>query len=379
MRKAFLMLGTLVFFSVLGTAAAQTSDAGGQPTWEQMQSEQMDGSLAFQVQDLAVPFGSGDLRLKSGIIVFQKSAAPAAAVFVGQGSLKWAPTDSIEVQQLRRFAKESPFETEFDEAVLWFSEDLVSLAKSKGQTTSVDVASMSGRLHDRSSFWSGKGTSFALRALEARHNPATLGFVAADINAKKGGRLMLIKDLGASEELHLGRMVRSAPWSYETWNQFPLNPAPARSSAEPRPLVKITHHEIELKIDGDQYMSGKDTLDFDVQVAGVQAIPFDLTKKFRVSGVLDSSGAPLAFVQPPLIDRDDEMGGFFTVSSDKLLVILSKPAAAGDKLKITVQFDEQHDEGKIIEKLARAYSSSPTDGAGTRTMASGPPGGRLTG
>ncbi|MEJ2082645.1 MAG: hypothetical protein P8Y94_10865, partial [Acidobacteriota bacterium] len=277
-------LSVLVVLLTLFVAAPAVR-AGQPEAWNQLIPTELDTDTSFEVLDFALQEQYGEIRLEKGVLAFQRSSSPGAAVFQGQGTLKWQPTDEIESRQLERFCESPILETSFTRAVLWFSSDLRAEFQKSARKTLPNESLETDLLKSRTEFWE-RRDGFAPRA----------------------------KD-----------------------------------------VVDIIHHDIQVKIDKDEYLTGQDTLRLKVLAGGVRVLPLALTKKLRVQRVVMSDGIELPFVQPALVDprRDVGEGVSSGVSSDHFLVVFDSPLGRGQELQLRIEFAEEHEEGKIVETAGR--------------------------
>ena len=105
-----LCLFTVTLVAAQTDDTAQTSSVS---SWKELSSDQLDPESTFQVSELTLLTGAGEVILKTGVLSFQDSSDPGVAVFQGQGVLRWHPQDSIEMQQLVRVVGAPAISTSF--------------------------------------------------------------------------------------------------------------------------------------------------------------------------------------------------------------------------------------------------------------------------
>ena len=98
------------------------------------------------------------------------------------------------------------------------------------------------------------------------------------------------------------------------------------SSSEDRRVIDITHHQIDAAIKGS-HLTATDRITFRNLIPGTRVVPFDLYRSLRVTGVQDSEGNDLAFIQE---DKDDDAD---------FGVIFAKPLEVGKTYQLVVQYD----------------------------------------
>jgi hypothetical protein len=347
-------LSVLVVLLTLFVAAPAVR-AGQPEAWNQLIPTELDTDTSFEVLDFALQEQYGEIRLEKGVLVFQRSSSPGAAVFQGQGTLKWQPTDEIESRQLERFCESPILETSFTRAVLWFSSDLRAEFQKSARKTLPNESLETDLLKSRTEFWERRGVDFRQRVMEARSNSEDGGFLAVEMDTRDKDWVLFIRDRMQPEELQLGRPVHRRIWTYEIWNSFSDKPLPYGFAPRAKDVVDIIHHDIQVKIDKDEYLTGQDTLGLKVLAGGVRVLPLALTKKLRVQRVVMLDGIELPFVQPALVDprRDVGEGVSSGVSSDHFLVVFDSPLGRGQELQLRIEFAEEHEEGKIVETAGR--------------------------
>jgi len=327
-----------------------------QKPFEAPSTVEIDPDSAVEVFNLSLYRQEGEITLRGGVLAFQRSpTSPAAALFQGNGVLRWTPSDEIEAQQLKRYTKASFLDTTFTNAVLWFSSDLRKELLSSCQKATLQGTFKGELLRSRFQFWEKLGVDFRLRAIESRMNRLDQGFLAIDMDTIQEGWILFVRDPGQPEEIQLGQAVRRSGWTYDTWNSFTIEPQGRGVSAPRKDSVDVLHHKIRLKIDDDEYLSGQDDLRLKSLAGRVNAIPFSITKKLRVQRIVDGQGTELDFIQPEFMDPRDELGDSISsgVSSDNFLVFLHEPLSPGQEQELHVYFEEARREGKIVEKAGR--------------------------
>lgn len=329
---------------------------------------------------------SATFTFKDGRLTFSAPVAGrvVAAVFSGQGTLELDPPTAMDRHQIERFTKEPKLETNFREAVFFFTDSSWDeLQKLVNVRPGGDAGAATKALENTerrfaehfNDWWENLSNDYpVVRNLPARmladlSDPSSKGLFLADIKSDDYGGLLFeiswnrdtitFPFFAKDEEVML---IRYKPGQYsEWWSGFHLKDEYART---PHPehralLAHASDEHIEAEVSKDNHLSATATLQFEVPNAAARVLPMSLDGVLRVSGVTDSAGKKVSFIQE---DRK--------LDSD-LWVILPQASKPDTAYKLKIGYDEDstrdsrliHQEGSGLYFVGARTSWYPSFGA----------------
>ncbi len=350
--RSFILLGLAAGLLLPSVAAAQAADPAAVMSAL--------GQLAISPQHVATVSGvtlerdAGKLELRSGAIGF---AAPingrvVLGAFRGQGVFRIAPMLPFEMQQLQFHTGSTSLEIEFSEAVFVFSDGTFDEISQKVTLGAGDAGSLNKVFTDRSGQYKNRNHSrdvvaldWGARLLQAltAEQPAPLDFFQVEIKTAEHGWVVFAFDESELEELSVGRWEDrwSGRWNVDTWVQFPAggrHPDQAYRDPNARELFRVQGHKLDIRVDDKARLDAMAETRLKVKVPGLRVLVFSLSPNLQVSKVTDSTGAALAYFQPP---SPNTLWG-----SEYLAVVLPAPMQAGQEM--TLRFEYAGD--KVVTK-----------------------------
>jgi hypothetical protein len=314
-----------------------------------------DSGLAevFNVENAVLRRDLGELRLKSGVVAFLPPVLGRVAmgVFVGQGSLHFAPAVPLEASYFRMLTDATTMDEEFDTAVLCFTDGTYQELKSAGFGTpsksGVEEALRAFRNHMRQRIESPQSMLQAMlfdedipnveaELVAELYNPHSAPSFAAYLHGRRYHDLrFLIAPRGAMrhmpspEEVGLinmdpGERRDAILYLSHTNAEFQAQTA---SSDEDKRIVAAKHYRIETAIAKNGRLTANADVTFEALRDGDRVIDFGLLPSLRVTSVATSDGKEAAFIQE---DRKQD-GSFYAV--------LPQPTVKGHSYTLRVQYE----------------------------------------
>ena len=290
------------------------------------------------VNNLSLKRDAATFTLKTGELYFitPVESRITAAVFIGTGEFSLTPPTAIEKKSIKIFTNEDGITEEFTHLVLRFTDNTFEEIKSSPNVTmkSGGPAASQARDHYHSNqelLRKRLHDNRELRTLFDLYNPGHEGFFNAFIDGKRFNKLVFVLEpLGVPganpEEVALFSYGETDGGLWTAFHRAQEYKQGTASSAEDRRVIDITHHQIDAAIKGS-HLTATDRITFRNLIPGTRVVPFDLYRSLRVTGVQDSEGADLAFIQEGK-DDDADFG-----------VIFTKPLEVGKTYQLVVQYD----------------------------------------
>jgi carboxypeptidase family protein/peptidase M1-like protein len=290
------------------------------------------------VNNLAIKRDAATFTLKTGELYFitPVESRITAAVFIGTGEFSLTPPTAIEKKSLKIFTNEDGITEEFNHLVLRFTDKTFEEIKSSPNVTIKSGGPAASQAHDlyhtnQELMRKRLHDNRELRTLFDLYNPGHEGFFNAFIDGKRFNKLVFVLEpLGVPganpEEVALFSYGETDGGLWTAFHRAQEYKQGTASSSEDRRVIDITHHQIDAAIKGS-HLTATDRITFRNLIPGTRVVPFDLYRSLRVTGVQDSEGADLAFIQE---DKDDDAD---------FGVIFKKPLEVGKTYELVVQYD----------------------------------------
>ncbi|HEV8135416.1 MAG TPA: carboxypeptidase regulatory-like domain-containing protein [Pyrinomonadaceae bacterium] len=290
------------------------------------------------VNNLALKRDAATFTLKTGELYFitPVESRITAAVFIGTGEFSLTPPTAIERKSIKIFTNEDGITEEFTHLVLRFTDKTFEEIKSSPNVTMKSGGPAASQAHDH--YHSNQELlrkrlhdNRELRTLFDLYNPGHEGFFNAFIDGKRFNKLVFVLEpLGVPganpEEVALFSYGETDAGLWTAFHRAQEYKQGTASSSEDRRVIDITHHQIDAAIKGS-HLTATDRITFRNLIPGTRVVPFDLYRSLRVTGVQDSEGNDLAFIQE---DKDDDAD---------FGVIFAKPLEVGKTYQLVVQYD----------------------------------------
>lgn len=339
----FLLSAILVFAHPLwgqeGTPVAAPQGpartANSNPLYQQLRQVGLSGE-GVAVNGLLLKRDEAALTLESGTLCFLApvEGMVTGAVFRGSGKLTLTPPLPEEQRNLAILTGGQPFQEEFSEAVLRFTDGTYKEVTAGGSGTSGScnegslLERINGHLRDKVKY------NLAARLLQDVISGRPGGFFAAFIKGKKYSENLLyaidptVGPLAMTwdpEDVTLtvyDDYEKSGTWtSYHLAGEYQGRQAPHHARA-----IDIESQDLEVTIQKNGEVEGVAVTRFRAESDGLQVVPLDLFPTLRVSSVSDESGAQLDFIQE---DKDADA---------QFAVILPRALKAGENFLLRTAY-----------------------------------------
>jgi hypothetical protein len=290
------------------------------------------------VNNLALKRDAATFTLKTGELYFITPVENriTAAVFIGTGEFALTPPTAIEKKSLKIFTNEDGITEEFTHLVLRFTDKTFEEIKASPNVTMKSGGPAASQAHglyrnNQELLRKRLHDNRELRTLFDLYNPGHEGFFNAFVDGKRFNKLVFVLEpLGVPganpEEVALFSYGETDGGLWTAFHRAEEYKQGTASSSEDRRVIDITHHQIDAAIKGS-HLTATDRITFRNLIAGTRVVPFDLYRTLRVTGVQDSEGSDLAFIQEDKND-DADFG-----------VIFTKPLEVGKTYQLVVQYD----------------------------------------
>lgn len=310
-------------------------------------------ALAFSVENAVLRRDIGELRLKSGVVAFLPPVLGRVAmgVFVGRGSLHFAPAFPLEVAYFKMLTEETTMDEEFEAAVLCFTDGTYDELKSAGFGTpsrsGVEDAlrafrnRMRRRIESPQSMLQAMLFNEDIPNVEAElaaelYNPHSPPSFAAYLHGRRYHDLrFLIAPRGAlrhmpsPEEVGLinidpGEKRDAILYLSHTNAEFQARTA---SSREDQRIVAAKHYRVETAIARNGRLTANADVTFEALRDGDRVIDFGLLPSLRVTSVATADGKDASFIQE---DRKQD-GSFYA--------LLPQPTVKGQSYTLRIEYE----------------------------------------
>lgn len=337
--------------SSVDVVGKRSSLANSDPNYRALRDSGLD--KAFSVENVVLHRDIGELRLKSGVVAFLPPVLGRVAmgVFVGQGSLHFAPTFPLEAAYFKMLTEEAALDEEFDAAVLCFTDGTFEELKSAGFGTPSNGAvedalrafrsRMRRRIESPQSMVQAMLFNEDIPNVEAElaaelYSPRSAPSFAAYLHGRRYHDLRFsvaprgaLRHMPSPEEVGLinidpGEKRDAILYLSHTNAEFQAKTA---SSSEDKRIVAAKHYRIETAIAKSGRLTATAEVTFEALRDGDRIIDFGLLPSLRVTSVATADGKDASFIQE---DRKQD-GSFYA--------LLPQPAVKGQSYTLRIQYE----------------------------------------
>ncbi len=368
-------IGTLLcLLAGLGGAAVRAQEPDPAALRKAVQESRLEPARAVALKNVKLGAGLATLQLDDGVLL---PASPVGArtvevVFLGKGRIVLEPPDEIEAGQLDLFIGSNRLEEEFTEMVLVLGMDAAvdAMLRKPAATPEASLVQRGEALYRK---WKDGPERKLLNVesailLDAAGDPAFQGYFAAWFRGKELGDFLYLVNPEDQEQVALGSFVpleatekekrkilkeiarqqrkgRLIGLELEDLGQWDTWLSASLRNREGTPSLGVSSFEpekytLDVSIaERDLRLTGRARIDLRPVVRGARAAVLRINPNLQVSKVSDGSGQGLFFVQ----------------AGDDLTVLLPRPAAAGDKLALVVEYA-----GSAVDKSQGSYALADT-------------------
>ncbi|HUS05391.1 MAG TPA: M1 family aminopeptidase [Bryobacteraceae bacterium] len=324
-----MLLGVL---SLVGLAGQDT----GATLAKAIREAGLDAQECYRVRDLSLSREDLKLYLTDGFLIFGKpvKGKPVAAVFTtevegGDAEMLLLPPHRSERMSLASFAHTPNLNEHLTAAVFLFTDDTAAELKQQLAASSAKRAPDMGLLLAAkwNSVVKNLTLSFEIRLVQDQYlnDEKNFGFFYGALTGKTVGNFDLIYDPRAREQITVGQIVHRENRTYfDIWTSFAARSWRNRRREVQPDHVKLTGVQIDAALNDDLHMTAITKLRFSYRGDLETAIPFEVSRRVKVTEVrLD--GEPVeAFT------RDSLRANLLrSTENDLFLVIPSKTLSSG--------------------------------------------------
>jgi len=286
---------------------------------------------SFKVKDLTLKRDAGELRLTDGTVTLygEVNGHVTGAVFQGQGTLHVVPPSAMERHQLKIVMNTEVLDQPFTTAVLAFTDDTAKELKaaSTGDAPGTNAMGPAGEMQSLCR----KDLHYDLeeRLLADVIQPKPGGFFMANLKGPLfSKRLLYFVDpngaFGVSPE-EVG-LLTSADGEYDVTLGFGSAAQRAAARAVETTTFGISQQTIDIQIEKNGRITSTATALVTAHQDGVQVLPLELFPTLRATGVWNTKGEALDYIQ-----EDKERDADFAI-------VLKTPLAKGESTQITTAY-----------------------------------------
>ncbi|MFV0388189.1 MAG: M1 family metallopeptidase [Pyrinomonadaceae bacterium] len=331
---------------ILAEVTVTSKEANADPVYQELRNLSEDkssfGGKYAEVKDLVLKKDQAQFTLKSGEIYFLKEAEGkrTGAVFLGDGKFTMQPPNLVEANMLRVFTDKTSVDEEFNELVMFFTDDTFEAIEKSPNVVIKENGSQASKARDA---YRAKEEALKSKPLEFNMSTRKLidfysvqrdGFFWGFINGKHYHDLIYILDPLGAPEMAPEQVVllNSNPAELATWisthRYKELLDGTGNSNVD-RSLYDIKHHDIDVAIRGTKLIV-TDEVELALRVKGQRVLPMNLNPNLRVKRVSDQNGAEVGFIQEDKKKDSD------------LAVILKEAPPVGKNFKLTFEYDGEN-------------------------------------
>jgi len=309
-------------------AAAQQPDRY-EPVFDALRQMTARADSVASVHNVSLQRDAIHFQLDNGTLYLATPVAgrAIAVIFIGEGSVTFAPPLQVERREARRVLGDSVVNSRISAAAFVFTDStLTELERQVTFDARGDVGRASGVLHDAlDRLVDGRDVLQPTLIIDLMNGEAN-GFFYAHVKREHGEDLMFSLDPDDAEPVSLLRGGREGG-KFQIVSEFrraqDLNDTTARA-AEGRDALRPDSYRIEATIPKGLGFSANSTLRLTARRDGVRWVPLTLLSELQVDTVSDDTGAPLTF--------------FRTKKSPALWVRFATPARAGEARSVHVAY-----------------------------------------
>lgn len=373
-RRPLSVVSVLLCLLALQSAVVRAQEPDPAALRKAVQESRLEPARAVALKNVKLVAGLATLQLDDGVLLPASpvGARTAEVVFLGKGRIVLEPPDDIEAGQLDLFTGASSLQEEFTEMVLVLGMDAAVDAMMKRPATAPE-ASQVQRGEELYRKWKDGPARKLLNVenailLDAAGDPAFQGYFAAWFRGKELGDFLYLVNPEDQEQVTLGSFVpldatekekrkilkeiarqqrrgRMIGLDLEDLGQWDTWLSGSLRNKESKPVLGVSSFEpekytLDVSIaERDLRLTGRARIDLRPVIRGALAAVLHINPNLQVSKVADGSGQSLFFVQA---------GGDLTV-------MLPRPAAAGDKVAVVVEYA-----GSAVDKSQGSYALADT-------------------
>lgn len=308
MTRLVLWISTLVYSALTSAHAA----AGGEGIIGRITAEAsavgVDSTAIYEVSGVLLEDGPLRLVLDSGIVIFMKPIAgrPVAACFVGAGSASFAPTSSVERNNLQRFYPAEQYNEEINRAVLLFADTAMAeaLRGTPARFSGKGLADLTKLLKGSLVYENGTMDSDLLRCLANGWNGQVLTVLASGTN-----KWECSMSVSAFQPERYTLYIAEVNSNVRSWKFASMCGAEGETiesrddGTNAGDVIAIPSHTVDVRFERNLDMSAVDNVRCRALMDNVRVIDMELHDGLRVDSVFLDDGSRLIVTHPKKSSR----------------------------------------------------------------------------
>ncbi len=335
---------------------------------EQLNQVSIDPSQVYVLRGARIARDRINIYFNRGFVGFltQVSGEITGAVFSGEGEVLLMPPDLVEKRNLAQFAQSPILEEQFTSAYLRFTDktapELLSLAR---RPEAEDLEQPTGFVEQWNPLVPRVVSLDTARILQDLLGDRSRPYFHAQFQGKSLGAFEAVEDERMVEGVMLGAVGHSEGRLYgDIWCSMPSRASEGRISALRMGPARVLSYKIDTRINTDHSLEGRAELDLESHSSVDRVLPFELSRRLKLSEVADEKGGELVAFQKPALEESEAAAR----GNDWVEVVLPSPHPVGEKFRLnfTYQGNVIADVGNGVLYVGAHGSWYPNRGLGER-------------
>jgi hypothetical protein len=269
-------------------------------------------------------------------LLTKTSGEVTGAIFWGEGEILMVPPNSVEKRNLAQFTQAPVLEEKFSSVYMRFTDQTASELLAASRKPDPDDPEQPDEFVES---WASQAplpdSEISARVLEDLLGDRSRPYFFARINGESLGIFEVVDDARQVEAINVGAMRKTDTGVFsDTWCSFPAKTFQARDAGAAAGPVKVLGYTIDTQIHNDHSLVGHAELQLESRSAKDRIVPFLLSHWLAVTGVEDDRGRRLSVFGGAA--QAGPLAG--ARSSDQIFVVLSQPQAAGERFRLTFNY-----------------------------------------
>jgi hypothetical protein len=348
--------------------AADSAASDSRAILEQLNQVSIDPAQVYVLRGARIARDRISIYFNRGFVGFftKVSGEITGAVFSGEGEVLLIPLDLVEKRNLAQFAQSPILEEQFTSAYLRFTDktaqELLSMAR---RPDAEDLEQPTGLVEQWNPVVQRLVSVDTARILQDLLGDRSLPYFHAQFQGKNLGAFEALEDERMVEGVMLGAVGQSEGRLYgDIWCSMRSRASEARISSLRIGPARVLSYKIDTRINSDHNLEGRAELDLESHSSVDRVLPFELSRRLKLSEVADEKGEKLVAFQNPALEESEAAAR----GNDWVEVVLPWAHPAGEKFRpnFTYQGNFIADVGNGVLYVGAHGSWYPNRGLGDR-------------
>ncbi len=333
----FVVLFMLAVGAFSRAARAQASPAP-QALLEQLNQVSIDPLQVYVLRDAQITRDRMKIYFNRGFVGFftKTGGEITGAAFTGDGEVLLIPPDPVEKRNLAQFIQSPILEDRFTTAYLRFTDQtakqLLAMARKPDPE---DLEQPTGFLEGWNPVVHRLSPDYSTRILEDLLDDRSRPYFHAQIQGANLGVFEVTDDERLPEAVVVGAARRSQGRLYaDIWSSFPSRSSQARAPSLMVGAVRVLSYKIDTRITDDHSLEGRAELELETRSGAERVLPFELSRRLKVSEVKDERGQRLVVFQNPALEESEVAAR----GNDAIIVVLPSIHPVGEKFRLNFTY-----------------------------------------